>query len=163
MIAEEDKHASSQRCTHGIIHCSKRAMSSQACPRWLPTSIQTHQILTQCTYLSSRSHRPRMKILSNWQLCDFSVRHHDNRNDSETEILFDKRPPQVTEFTRTQDPVQPFFESARETRCTHVWNQHGETRCVITVTKNKSLVLISEYKEDQNSRQATRSRKRPLR
>ena len=31
----------------------------------------------------------------------------------------------------------------------HVWEQHGETRCVITVTKNKSLVLISEYKENQ--------------
>ena len=43
-----------------------------------------------------------------------------NRNDSETEILFEKRPPQVTEVTRTkssfgtvEDPVQPFVESGR--------------------------------------------------
>ena len=36
-----------------------------------------------------------------------------NRNNSETEILFDKRPSQVTEVTRTRDPIQPYIESAR--------------------------------------------------
>ena len=84
-----------------------------------------------------------------------------NRNNSETEILFDKRPPQVTEVTRTRDPIQPFFESARETRCTPMWRQHEQTRCVITVDKLKALISTSEFKENQNNPRTTRTRKIP--
>ena len=40
-----------------------------------------------------------------------------------------------------------------------VWNQHGETRCVITVTKHKSLVLISEYKLNQIKWRRTKNTK----
>ena len=37
-----------------------------------------------------------------------------NRYTSETENPFVEGPPQVTEVTRTKDPVQPYVESARE-------------------------------------------------
>ena len=63
-----------------------------------------------------------------------------NRNKSETEILFDKRPPQVTEVTRIKKTqCSRMLNQLREPRCTHMWNQHGRTRCAITVNKLKAL------------------------
>ena len=63
------------------------------------------------------------EILPNRQLCDYSVEHHADRsigkgvkfsnNSSARDILLDKRPPQVTEVTRTKDTVQPYIEAAR--------------------------------------------------
>ena len=41
-----------------------------------------------------------------------------------------------------------FGEARRDT----TWKQHGETLCVMTVTKHKALVLISKCKENQNCR-----------
>ena len=45
--------------------------------------------------------------------------------------------------------LKHFDWNGRKPCATQGWKQHGETRCYFTVTKHKSLVLISKYKENQ--------------
>ena len=48
---------------------------------------------------------------------------------------------------RKKTQCSPLLNQFWQTRCDHMWNQHGETRRVIT----------PEFKEKQNSRQTTRT------
>ena len=47
-----------------------------------------------------------------------------------------------------------------ETRRHHTWKLHGETHRAKTVNTHEALVLISEFKENQNSRQTMKHRKK---
>ena len=79
-----------------------------------------------------------------------------HRKDSETEILFDTVPAQVTDVTRSyssigrrENPVQPCMEAARG----HPTRPYKEMvrRKPFRDNSDESLVLISEYKENQIS------------
>ena len=78
-----------------------------------------------------------------------------NRNDSATEILFDKRPMQVTEVARTKSSTGTqeaqcchILNQLGEIGCAHMWNPHGATRCVITMNKLISTsISTSEFKD----------------
>ena len=47
-----------------------------------------------------------------------------------------------------------------ETRRHHTWKLHGETHRAKTVNTHEALVLISEFKENHNSRQTMKHRKK---
>ena len=160
MIAGEDKHASSQRCIHWILHCPKKAVSPTSVPKMVPYKHSGRPDLDAVYMFDLKIAQDRgLKfchtrsfaiILFNTMPTEASVKVMKfNRNDSETDSLFDKRPPQVTEVTRIKDPAQPYFESA------------GEARCELTVNKFKAVISTSQSKENENSHQTTRIRKRP--
>ena len=95
---------SDQRCTHWTLHCPKQAMSPQAYPRWCLTSVQTDQVLMQSTCWTLRLFQADSFaiILYNTMPREALVKAVKvNRNDSEPENLLYKRPPQLTEVTRT--------------------------------------------------------------
>ena len=102
-----------------------------------------------------------LTVLSNRQRCDYSVQHHAIR--SVDKICESSPTIRRQKSYSIQDPRKPhkfhavtvLFEQEK-THCNHVWSrrdhtwkQHGETRCVTTVTKHESLVLISECKKNQ--------------
>ena len=118
MIAEYEKHASSQRWTPWRSQCP---ISQNTHERTSNGTLQTFKKKTDLDACDpSQKHRAISRIVR-------VVKFHTKN--SETEILFDTRPPQVTEVTRTyssigkQDPMQLHMESARE----HPARPHMET------------------------------------
>ena len=126
MIAEEDKHASSKVWNHWRNHCPISSSSPRTNPKWRTANIEKDNILMQCTHLTRRSHRTdkpaALRLFCITPPLEALVRvvKFDKMN-SETEILFDTRPPQVTQGTHTYSsigsevPVRPHMESARGT------------------------------------------------
>ena len=102
--------------------------------------------------------RTQVDNLSNWQLCDYSVRHHAVRkplckswklHSSETNSM---RCNHLQSHLRyTAHPVQL---ERKKTLCNQVWEQHAENRCVIAVTKHEALVFISRVQGEQIDRLA---------
>ena len=109
VIAIEDQHASSQRCIHVVI-IARGKRGPQAYPSWVLASIRTDQILMQFVRLADLH---KTEFLSNPQHCEFFCKQTAkfNRHNSETEVQFDRRLPQVTEV------------HAQKTQCNHMLNQ----------------------------------------
>ena len=124
-----------------------------------------------------RSRKTEDRNLSTRQLCDYSAEHHADRSKGDSGEIPPKRfgdkfwsmrdhrksqqlHARVVLLEQKKTQCSHILHQQWETRCDHLWNQHKETRCVITVNKLKALISTSDVKENQNSRQTTRTRKR---
>ena len=131
-----------------------------------PRTFKKDQILMQCTHLTWTSHRTEdWKIIKPaalrlfcitpchqkhwWEFWNYTNEFGDrNSIRCETTASHGNCTHMQFYWNRRPSPATHGISAGRRP-CDHIWKQHRETRCVITVTKNKSFVLISEYKEDQ--------------
>ena len=144
-------------------------MSPEAYPRWWLTSNEEEQILMQFTFGLEDRTRPKLTfdqtgscatILYNTMPTEALVKVVKfNRQVGDRNSIRLETTAIHTSYTHKKTLCNQTLNQLEENRCTHMWNQHGETRCVITVNNLEALISTSEFEKNQNSRQATRTRK----
>ena len=140
LIAEEDKHASAQRCVHWKFHCIKKAMSPQAYPRWCLFSIQTDQFFSmQLTYLTWRSHKTE-----DWHLIKpaISAQHYADRSMGKSGEIQQKRFGDRHSFREETNACRRSY-----THVQFIWNRRRPSAATVEPARGNPLRENSEHAE----------------